>query len=213
MNRSNWSQRKELHPSSNRPTSNQAVSASTIEQTDSRAKEAVSTRGIAQTHSRGSRGGGCWARWRKRREREFFIDNLLVRIHLIIVMIRWTGLAPREFKFPFPGSLTCTFLWCKRMFVFRPVCSEVSKSRGRKRTSSTGITRGGETYLIKLLSPDQVLLPVHASSGGRAVGAVSYERGTPCSLTSCIHAPSRLFFRFAPLLAGAQGGAASPTLP
>ena len=39
-------------------------------------------------------------------EREFFIDNLLVRIHVIIVMIRWTGLAPREFEFPFPGSLT-----------------------------------------------------------------------------------------------------------
>jgi len=27
---------------------------------------------------------------------EFFIDNLLVRIHFIIVMIRWTGLAPWE---------------------------------------------------------------------------------------------------------------------
>jgi len=31
-------------------------------------------------------------------QREFFIDNLLVRIHFIIVMIRWTGLAPREFE-------------------------------------------------------------------------------------------------------------------
>ena len=30
---------------------------------------------------------------------EFFIDNLLVRIHFIIVMIRWTGLAPWEFEF------------------------------------------------------------------------------------------------------------------
>jgi len=29
-------------------------------------------------------------------EREFFSDNLLVRIHYIIVMIRWTGLAPWE---------------------------------------------------------------------------------------------------------------------
>jgi hypothetical protein len=28
------------------------------------------------------------------RVRDFFIDNLLVRIHFIIVMIRWTGLAP-----------------------------------------------------------------------------------------------------------------------
>ena len=27
-------------------------------------------------------------------EREFFIDNSLVRIHFIIVMIGWTGLAP-----------------------------------------------------------------------------------------------------------------------
>ena len=32
--------------------------------------------------------------------REFFIDNLLVRIHFIIVMIRWTSLAPWEFEFP-----------------------------------------------------------------------------------------------------------------
>ena len=39
-------------------------------------------------------------------EREFFVHNLLVRIHFIIVMIRWTGLAPWEFEFPFPGSLT-----------------------------------------------------------------------------------------------------------
>ena len=43
-------------------------------------------------------------------ERDFFIDNLLVRIHYIIVMIKWTGLAPWEFEFPFPGSLTSTFL-------------------------------------------------------------------------------------------------------
>ena len=26
-------------------------------------------------------------------------------------MIRWTGLAPWEFEFPFPGSLTSTFLY------------------------------------------------------------------------------------------------------
>ena len=43
-------------------------------------------------------------------ERELVIDNLLVRIHFIIVMIRWTGLAPWEFEFPLPGSLTSTFL-------------------------------------------------------------------------------------------------------
>ena len=30
------------------------------------------------------------------RERQFFIDNVLVRIHFIIVMTSWTGLAPWE---------------------------------------------------------------------------------------------------------------------
>jgi len=47
---------------------------------------------------------------RAQRKREPFIDNLLVRFHSIIVMIRWTGLAPWDFEFPFPGSLTSTFL-------------------------------------------------------------------------------------------------------
>ena len=51
--------------------------------------------------------GGRAARGAERHE---LIDNLLVRIHFIIVMIRWTGLAPWEFEFPFSGSLTPTFL-------------------------------------------------------------------------------------------------------
>jgi len=46
-------------------------------------------------------------RFLEHRER-CFIDNLLVRIHFIIAMIRWTGLAPWEVEFPFPGSLTLT---------------------------------------------------------------------------------------------------------
>ena len=41
-------------------------------------------------------------------ERDLCIDNLLVRIHFIIVMIGCTGLAPWEFEFPFPGSLAST---------------------------------------------------------------------------------------------------------
>ena len=39
---------------------------------------------------------------------EFFIDNLLVRVHVIIVMIKLTGLATREFESPLPGSLAST---------------------------------------------------------------------------------------------------------
>ena len=38
-------------------------------------------------------------------ERGFVFDNPLVRIHSIIEMIWWTGLAPWEFEIPFPGSL------------------------------------------------------------------------------------------------------------
>jgi len=55
---------------------------------------------------KGGRASGMQARC----QRELFIDNLLVRIHFIIVMIRWTGLAPWEFEFPFPGSLTSSLL-------------------------------------------------------------------------------------------------------
>ena len=34
-------------------------------------------------------------------ETEFFIDNPLVRIHFIIEIIWWIGLAPWVFEFPF----------------------------------------------------------------------------------------------------------------
>ena len=54
--------------------------------------------------------------------REFFIDNLLVRIHFIILMIRWTGLAPWEFAFTFPGSLTSTFLERGQTDAGRVIC-------------------------------------------------------------------------------------------
>ena len=43
-------------------------------------------------------------------EIDFFIDNLLVRIHFTIEMIWWTGLAPWEFEFPLTDSLIPTFL-------------------------------------------------------------------------------------------------------
>ena len=44
------------------------------------------------------------------RERYFCIDDLLVRIHFIIDMIWWAGLAPSMFEFPFQGSRVSTFL-------------------------------------------------------------------------------------------------------
>jgi len=44
------------------------------------------------------------------RDREFFIEDLPIRIPSIIEMIWWTGLAPWKFESPFPGSLISTFL-------------------------------------------------------------------------------------------------------
>ena len=44
--------------------------------------------------------------------------------HFIIVMIKWTNLAPWEFEFPFPGSLTSTFL------VRRPTSTYMSLATG-----------------------------------------------------------------------------------
>ena len=74
----------------------------------------------ARRRSKGGGGGGRPASRATRvsrsrgptrsKEREFFIDNLLVRIHFIILMIRWNGLAPWSFELPFPGNLTSTFL-------------------------------------------------------------------------------------------------------
>ena len=39
-------------------------------------------------------------------EREFVIDNLLVRIHFIIAMTWLTGLAPRGLKFPYETQIS-----------------------------------------------------------------------------------------------------------
>ena len=55
-----------------------------------------------------------WRSHEKRRERELFIDNLLVRVRFIIVKIRWTGLAPWEFEFSCSCRLTFTFLGITR---------------------------------------------------------------------------------------------------
>ena len=65
----------------------------------------------------GIEGGG---RWMPQRERKFFSVNLLVQIHWTITMIWWTGLAPRGFEVPFPGSLTSSFLSRDEVCTIRP---------------------------------------------------------------------------------------------
>ena len=69
-------------------------------------------------------------------EREFFLDNLLVRIHLNRARIGWTGLAPWEFESSFPGSLTFTFLG-------ECIQSRARGSRGQTSALSVEVFRGG----------------------------------------------------------------------
>ena len=110
-----------LCPSSTSPSAfeRQLTNPSTLERTDNLRRcrwpselFLIMVPGLALNASREeSVGRGWWnAGWRRKKEREFFNDNLLARIYFIILMIRWTGLAPWEFGFHFPSSLTSTFL-------------------------------------------------------------------------------------------------------
>jgi len=45
-------------------------------------------------------------------EKEFLIDNLLVRLHFIIEIFQWTGLAPWESESLIPGRLISTCRVC-----------------------------------------------------------------------------------------------------
>jgi hypothetical protein len=69
-------------------------------------------------------------------EKDFFIDDPLVRIHLVIEMIWWTGLAPWEVEFP---RRACTRGFCLPQSVFtaalqKPIPSQIREGeRARAR--------------------------------------------------------------------------------
>ena len=62
-------------------------------------KQTASTLGVFYISKWGTRAG-------LKVDRDVLINNLLVRIHFVIVMIRWTGLAPWVFESPLPGAPT-----------------------------------------------------------------------------------------------------------
>jgi len=78
---------------------------------------------------------------RRPAQREFLIDNLLVRNHFIIVTIRWAGLAPWGFEFTFPGSLTSTFLKGSLTATFLKGCLTSTFLKGS--LTSTFVSRQG----------------------------------------------------------------------
>jgi len=84
----------------------------------------------------------------KSRSREFFINNLLVRNRFIIVMIRWTGLAPWEFELP-QGTRDGRG-GCRRR-------GEKSRSRSaRARPDPPGLTSGPEKMTSESIMTSKV---------------------------------------------------------
>ena len=108
----------------------------------------------------GARGGGVFLRARKI---VLFIDNLLVRIRFVVEVIWWTGLAPWEFEFPFPGSLISTFL-----VRARKLCSAGDPLHHSTPNTVEPMARGG--------------LVLHDNRGGRVHRGTSLTRKrTPLS--------------------------------
>ena len=84
-------------------------------------------------------------------EREFIIDKLLVRTHFIIGMIWWTGLAPWEFEFPFPGSLTSTFMAGENCVRVRNALGRrtlVEPPRSQSQVVRTHVASVGDSLLV-----------------------------------------------------------------
>ena len=81
------------------------------------------------TQPKGHQGANAPFPGKDRPERELCIDNLLVRIHYIIEMVLWTGLAPWEFEIPFPGNLISTFLKVTPPALFQVTLSTFLKVR------------------------------------------------------------------------------------
>ena len=89
-------------------------------------------------------------------EREFLMDNLLVRIHFIIEKIRWTGLAPWEFEFPLSGSLVSTFL--AHLWYLYSSCRRRSPHAARS-PRSTGNTKALQGHLAHKKHPPSLGSP------------------------------------------------------
>ena len=105
------------------------------------------------------------------------IANLLVRIHFIIVMIRWTGLAPWEFGFPVPGSLTSTFL--ERRGEPTNYRALAAPERTSTLLSAYGIAYAGRRGPRPRIFVRALRATVGNTVGTTVVGPLSYELSVP----------------------------------
>ena len=108
-----------------------------------------------------------------REEREFFVDILLVRIHCIIAMIRWTGLAPWGFESPFPGSFVSTFLGGRHSASL----SRIRGSPGCQNNDSLHLTLNPLSHFTK--APSTPPCPA------RSPALLSYETGRITAASTC----------------------------
>ena len=133
------------------------------------------------------------------RERQFFIDNRLVRIHFIIVMIRWTGLAPWEFKSPLPEqpflsrapylAIERSRAWCTQRVPAAPSSSEEPPAPGSPgKTSQPSTLRSrGRARRMTAECPASWCVPAGirdrtpVGSGGRTSPQPAVGR-SPCAL-------------------------------
>jgi len=132
----------------------------------------------------------CLVRVRAACQREFVIDNLLVRIHFIIVMIRWTGLAPWVFEFPFPGSRlppTRTIRPNRPIAESRSALTETPK-KGSLSIFSTDLYRG----VIIPIFGNQSIGRIVRAGGARHVALIPTARALPSVAEQNAAEPSRI---------------------
>ena len=123
--------------------------------------------------------------------REFFMEKLLVPIHFIIVMIRWTGLAPWNFEVPFSGSLTSTFLgnevksiWCGDG---RRRRAGSSTSGGRASPSSPGLSLTFKSVSLSIYLSIYLSIDIHRHIYRYIHISVYIYINVYLSIHACIH--------------------------
>ena len=72
-------------------------------------------------------------------------------------MIRWTGLAPWEFEFPFPGSLTSTFLNRLKIMRERLMLASLDEIHNHTVNYAGFVPLGQRDHLVTKCVPYKVL--------------------------------------------------------
>ena len=97
------------------------------------------------------------------------IDKVLVQIHYLIVMIGWTGLAPWDSEFPFPGSLASTIQATSSSGWTRTSYTLNLPRETRQSVETKGCCQGFLNWHPKLLPQNPTLTTWSAGSGRQSL--------------------------------------------